>query len=100
MTQAMFDSDSSDWEKLELFDVLALRAFAPAEVFTPSTMDKYLHAVRRRADLVHIAEVMFTKKDFEFLTQVELPNEELRPVIKGLMRLAYDYGIRPADRRI
>ncbi len=95
MSEDMFDAGHAYLVQLDQEHLIALRAFTPSGVFTPAAKKVFLQYTSR-PDLVETADLIFTD-DVEFASR--LPAEVKGQVVM-MMKVAYEKGIRPTDRRI
>jgi hypothetical protein len=97
MTEAMFSQgDRYTWRNFEPHHMLALRACTPEGVFTKKAGDMYLKQTEGDPDLENLSGMLFTT-DEGFARSLPA---EMKPQIVVMMKMAYEKGIRPRDRRI
>jgi hypothetical protein len=96
MDETMFLEPSIDWEEVEPFDILVLRASTPPGVFTQKAKEGYLSQVEHDSKLAQIADAIFAD-DQGFINGLPEDLRVFKPQFTSLMRLAYEKGIRPAS---
>lgn len=100
MDEAMFYREDNDWMALEAHHILALRAVAPAGVFTATAKAGYLARIGGDPDRASIVKAMFDTDDAAFIRNLPKEHADLKPLIVQLSQLAYKYGIRTANPRV
>lgn len=95
MTEAMFFDPKIDWSELEPIDILAMRACAPAGVFTEVAKGAFLTRIEH-SELGELANALFYQ-DEPFIILLPPSVTEYRPMLIQLVQLAYRKGIRPSD---
>lgn len=99
MSEDMFFDSRNDWGGLDPKHLLALRAVAPAGVFTSRAAVSYLAAVGEDKELADLAPALFSS-DVEVVSKLPASSLHLRSQLITLMRVAYDHRIRLADPRL
>lgn len=102
MSEAMFFGQKVDWEGLTPVHLLALRAYTPQGVFSPTAKAGYLARSSGNTVLTELAEALFAD-DLGFvngLPESLNEKEQLRVVLIQMTQMAYKLKIRPADSRV
>lgn len=94
MTVQMFFSNKPDWNRLNRFDVISLRIFAPDGIFNETSKAGYLTQVGENPNLAPLADSVFND-DFKFISSISDPQE--RNAAIQLSQMVYRRGIRKAD---
>ncbi|MDP3770564.1 MAG: hypothetical protein U1A25_00525 [Candidatus Sungbacteria bacterium] len=99
MSEDMFSNPANDWGGLNPEHLLALRAVAPAGVFTSQALVGYLSAVRGDEELTELAPALFGS-DVELISKLPAVHTSMKPQLIMLMQVAYEQRIRLADPRL
>lgn len=99
MNEDMFFDSANDWGGLDPEHLLALRAVAPAGVFTAKAAKTYISAVGDDHELAKFAPALFGS-DVDLIHKLPLSHAAVKPQIIALVRIAYDHQIRLADSRL
>ena len=95
MSESMFYDGG--WEGLGPREIVTLRIYAPAGVFSETAKTGFLTRVGSDPKWSDIVKSVFAPTDFGFLGS--LPESEI-PKVKLLLRFAYDNHIRKADPNV
>ena len=91
----MFLDPANNWGGLDPEYLLALRAVAPAGVFTEKAMENYLSAVRGDDELCLLAPALFGS-DADIIEKLPVTECSMKSELIKLMELAYKHRIRLA----
>jgi hypothetical protein len=99
MSEDMFSNPVNDWGGLDPEHLLALRAFAPAGVFTAQAAEKYICSVGDDKELAELAPAVFGS-DVDLIQKLPAAFVSMKPQLLMLIRIAYEHRIRLADPRL
>ena len=100
MDPEMFRAEWVDWTEFEPYHLLALRACVPnTPVFTADAKRDYV--IRTTGtELAKLADTLFSRRDYEFITELPGAYQPYRDQLLSLMQLAYRKGVRNPDTRV